>query len=277
MRLRTAATLFLILLAVSGCASDDDGGDVSSGDTTATTSAATTSPSTSDEVTTLPPTTSEPATTASTAADTTTTTAGDVTGGGDPAITCDGGVMLGDVDGDGVDDPVAQVTDPATGDSTLDVCPSTATGGFQLTNGGQSELNLADVDGDGSAEIFYGGNQAMSRTVQIARYLDGQLVVVNGPEGTPLVLTDGFPEGLPPDGPRYGYGCDDHASGRVLVTVELSETETAEGPVISGTWRAFTLDGSTAAQVDSSEISSEGYDDLQTELGELVAKWTPLC
>ena len=58
---------------------------------------------------------------------------------------------------------------------------------------------------------------------------------------------------------------------------ELRETATADGPVISGTERAFALDDSAVAQVDSSEISSAGYDDVQTELGELVAKWTPLC
>jgi hypothetical protein len=283
MRLRSAAILVVILL--TGACSSDDGGDVSSGGTSteaSTTAAPASGPTTPD---TTPagtePAGTEPATTPTTASPTTGGPTSTVTGDGptsvgDPGITCEGAPTPADVDGDGIDDAII-ATAADDGFPIVEVCPSGSVGGFVLQPTGEGELSFADIDGDGAAEILYGGTQAMSRTVGVARMVDGALMPVIRTDGVPITLVDGYPEGLPPDGPRLAFGCDDHDTGRVLVTLELNEIDRDGSPVIDGVWSAYELDGPVVQQVDTAPVTAEGYDDTQTMLDELVASWAPPC
>lgn len=278
-RLLPVSAFVIAALALTACSSDD-GGDVRSGGT-ATEAPATSAPATDPTAPATappgtesgsPPGTDAPTTGAPGSTDTTTLT-GSI---GDSSITCEGAPTPADIDGDDVDDAIIATTSD-DGFPVVEVCPSGTVGGFVLQQTGEGELSFADIDGDGTAEIFYGGTQAMSRTVGVARMVDGTLLPVIRADGVPITLIDGYPEGLPPDGPRLAFGCDDHDTGRVLVTLELNEVDRDGEPVIDGVWSAYELNGHVVEQVDTAAVTAEDYDDTQTMLDELVASWAPPC
>lgn len=264
-------TALLVTPFLAGCADGD--GQVSS-DTSAT--------STADgrATTAAPDTTAPPTSPPDTVVAPTTAPAPPEPPTGDPDITCAAaGSATGDVDGDGTEDRVAVGT-ADDGTSTLEVCPSVVEGGFALAPGPQGVLALADVDRDGADEILFGGTTAMARTVRVARWTDAGVVVVTTGDGAPLELTDGYPEGVPPDGPRLAYGCDEADGAAALITLELTATPAADAdtePVIQGTWTAWRLDAGVATPIDRSTIDSVGGDDLLASLDALAGQWAPPC
>lgn len=202
---------------------------------------------------------------------------------GDPAVTCDApegsgsaGGVAGDIDGDSRADLVRHAVDPATGTAAVEVCPSTATGGFTFAGLGQGELlELADLTGDGVFDVVYGSTAALARSSQVITMRAGVPVVVATEEGSALVLTDGWPEGLAPDGPRMAWGCDEAGGLPALITLELHIATGA--PDITGTWAAWRLDDAVARLVETSEVTGSAGEDPVTAMDALVESWAPAC
>jgi hypothetical protein len=242
---RRPAVLLLLTLTAALVACGDDDPDVTAGSTsTAAPATETTAPPPTDTTTTQAPGTTGPPTTAPV-----------TTLPVDPSITCESDTTLSaDADGDGAADTIALVSDPSTYTSALEVC--TATGGHQLDALGASTVEATDLDGDGAVEILYGGTAATSKTVQVARIVDGDLVTVTV-DGAPLVLVDGFPDGTPPDGPRHAYGCPGELSGTPVHVVALQVTPLN---AVEHTFQleavGFVLDGPAATVADTQSVSS---------------------
>jgi hypothetical protein len=180
-----ALLLAVLVIAVASCGGDDDASDgnatVLSNDLTSTTTAPN-----SDATDSAPP-----------------STAGDGTNPPQGCIAA--GTVTGDVDGDGQPDRVLHhLTEDGP---VLDVCTWWFSG--SVAGLGQAGvLELVDVDADDTMEILYGSIEDGVVTAQIAQAdADGNLVVVTGSDGEPLVLTDGYPDGPPPDGQLHTYGC----------------------------------------------------------------------
>ncbi len=158
----------------------------------------------------------------------------------------------------------------------MTVCPSTAAGGFSFAGLGQAELlSLTDVTGDGVSDVVYGSTTAMSSSNQVITMRSGTPVVVTDAEGSPLVLTDGWPEGLPPEGPRVAWGCDEAVGAPALITLELRAILGL--PDITGTWTAWTIADAVASPVNTSEVTGSAGDDPIAAMDALVEAWTPAC
>jgi hypothetical protein len=156
------------------------------------------------------------------------------------ADSCDEAAALaGDVDGDGTDDQVAHVLTDAG--PVLRACTS-ASGDQEIEGlGTASFLDLADIQDDGTMEVFYGSQDGDVRNVQVAVIADGALqpVIFENTtdmgipfDGEPLPLQHGHPDGRTPEGPSLAYGCETWTTGEHFVTtaqVELHGTELADG------------------------------------------------
>ncbi len=216
-----ALTLAMLIASCGGDSKDND--EVTAGDSTTTTSA---------------PTTTEPPTTTTSAPTTAPTTAVDATD--DPRCE-DPGVQSADVDGDGTDDRVLHIF--AGSDAVLRLCASSV--GYQELPGlGQAQhLDLADIEQDGRVEIFYGATSAGFLGVQLAVVVDGSLSPVSD-SGEPLVLYDGYPDGL--EGARHDFGCGPSSDGgRTLFTKRY---DFAAGTFDSSEWA---IDGTVATLVST--------------------------
>lgn len=270
---RTATLLLALALSGSlGACGDDDASDVSAASSTSTAPATDTTPTTSGGTTT------EPTADTSAPASTTPPTTEPVT----PPVSCDEGETISaDADGDGAADTIVLVTDPSTYTSELRVCTTTAT--LTLDALGASTLSAADADGDGAAEIFYGGTGATSQTVQVARVVDGSLVTVTA-NGGPLMLTDGYPDGTPPDGPRHAFGCGGTVDGAAAHLIVLRVTPiNASEYAFSLEATGYVLEGGTASVAGTQTVTSAAGtpggtpEDLIAYANEIVAEHAPAC
>jgi hypothetical protein len=236
----------LSALAIMAAACGGGGGDDVASDTSSTADSPPASTATTEAgATSTPPSSDDTVTAPSTIGD-----------GTRPPAGCDeAGTITGDVDGDGQSD---RVIHHMTADgATLEVCTWYFSG--SIPGIGQAEFAaLADVDADGTEEIFFGSTTAGSRMVQIAHVdQEGNIVVLNTDDGTPLVLTDGYPDGRPPDGHRFAYGCVAASDGvpAHLVAMDIEPIN----PAVEGGYRfertPYTLEFGIA---HAGEV--EGYD-----------------
>lgn len=235
-----AAVLGVATVACGG------GGDDVSSDTTAG----------ADETTTSEP--SDP-TTAATTPDTTGGGPSTIGDGTEPPHGCaEAGTINGDVDGDGQSD---RVIHHMTADGpVLEVCTWYFSGRIDGT--GQAEfLQLTDVDGDGTDEILFGSTSATARMVQIAHVdREGNIVVLALDDGSPLVLVDGYPDGDPPDGHRFTYGCvaatDEVPAHLVMVEVTATNADVDGGLAYSVTPLTLDFDVVTPGEVQSTDLAA---------------------
>jgi hypothetical protein len=267
-----AVLLLAVALGASllACGDDEPAATTDSSSTTAPVSA--TAPATAD------------ASTVTTAIETTVppTTQPTTTEPGEPTVSCDEGTTLSaDVDGDGTVDAVALVTDPSAFTSELRVC--TAAGTIALDALGATTVDAADIDGDGAAELLYGGSGATSRTVQVAQLVDGNLLTVTV-DGAPLILTDGYPDGTPPDGPRHAFGCGGTVDGTAVHVIVLRVTPiNAAEHTFSLDATGYRLEGGTAVLAGTQTVTSAAGtpggtpEELIAYANEIVAEQAPAC
>lgn len=171
-----------------------------------------------------------------------------------------------DADGDGrVDFVFHEWLGPpnAKGGAVLGVC--TADGRFDRRPGaGQAEvLEIADVEGDGRDEIFYGGTSASARIMSIAVFRGGALERVRARGGEVLLLLDGLGEG-----PSAGaVGCEDRAGDKATELVQVRVRPLARR--YRWTRRSYDIKGRTAVVVrrDSGFLPNEHGEDI----GKLLA------
>jgi hypothetical protein len=250
MRTRTPALFVLcVALATAGCG----GSNKTNSSARATIRATTTSSSTTSTTTA--------------ASATSTVAATDATG---DSRCSDKSAATGDVDGDGKPDRVVHLY--VNGSAVLRVCASSV--GYQELPGvGQAQyLALADIDADHVDEIFYGATTAGTRSVQVGRVVKRTLTAVSTKNGQALVLTDGFPNGAPPSGPRLAYGCAVNDVTRTLIVVKISPD------LKKVTTTNYELDGGRGLAGDPIEMPvSPPAGDPIAVANKLATQYAPAC
>ena len=219
-------------------------------------------------------TTTASETTATTSPSTETTISTDVGVDATSDPRCDDpAAVTADIDGDGTPDRVIHLF--VDGAAALRLCAS-AVGYQELPGLGMAEqLVVIDIDEDGTSDVLYGATTAGSAGYQVAVVHNGVLATVTAPGGDAFLIEDGFPEGFPPAGPRYAFGCDDRNEDGTRDLVTMTATANPTGIEVSGT--AWTFAGTTVSEMAGFSGGMSDYDDLATALDEAVAKWAPPC
>ncbi len=255
------ALLLTIALAAASCGSDSQ----------TSTSVTTDPPETTTSSTTADATTIAPPTSGSTSPPLTTALAVNATD--DPR--CATGAEEADVDDDGTADRVVHTF--VDGNAVLRLCASSA--GYQELPGlGMAEqLQLVDIELDESNEILYGATAAGSAGYFVAVVDNGVLTAVTTEAGDPFVLTDGYPNGLPPAGVRHAFGCRDGDADGVRDLLTVTATQGPTEIEIEGSY--WTIDRGTAVEgghfvADAAgSVAGGGPQDLM----EFLAEEVPAC
>lgn len=257
------ALLLTLALAAASCGTSEQTSTSDTTDsvdeTTSTTVADTTTTSTSGETT-------------STSAETTTTTSVSVDATADPRCAHPGAVSA-DIDGDGTPDRVVHVF--VEGAAVLRLCASSV--GYQEIPGlGMAEqLKLVDIDEDAVFEVLYGATTAGAVGFQIAVVDEGSLSAITAQEGGPFLIQDGYPDGFPPAGSRYAYGCADRDDDGVRELVTLTAIEGPAGVEVEG--RYFEIVGITAVEGGGFAVGAVSSSSSAPTIAETIVAEAPPC
>jgi hypothetical protein len=151
---------------------------------------------------------------------------------------------VADVDGDGLGDTVTyEYVDGAV----LSVCTASGDRDRISTSGMAETLQLVDVQGDGQADIFYGGNTCCQSFTNMATVEDGEIRTVNLLTGIELTLTSGIDRGSNGRPRGHAFGCRDIDRDGVgdLVQVVVN----ADGDHFRWAKRAYEIEGATATEI----------------------------
>jgi hypothetical protein len=215
---------------------------------------------------------------------TTTAPVAETTGSAPPSTAGDGtnppqgctaaGTVTGDVDGD---DQPDRVLHHLTEDGPrLDVCTWWFSGSVPGVGQG-SFVDLVDVNGDEAMDILFGSVENDVVTVQVAQAdTDGNLVVVTGADGEPLTLTDGYPDGPPPEGRLHTYGCVPAAGEAPAQLVAVRVTANGE---VSYELTPYTVDfgSATAGEVVAQAVTGLPAGDAEEQAEAAARQVAPLC
>ncbi len=163
--------------------------------------------------------------------------------------------VVGDVDGDGLDDLISFDVSA----SRIVVCSGSEE--YTLGGAGGGEiLEVADLNGDDIAEILVGGTAAWGAGTDVVALVEGELDFVVTPDGVPLSLWIG----LPPQ--RFlTHGCSDFDDDGSL------EVAVIEGDVVTSSraeWRRtiYRVGGHTAMAL-ASDSGSFDFAGMENPLG----------
>lgn len=175
---------------------------------------------------------------------------------------------------DGDDEPEFVFHDWIRGWAVLGVC--TSTGDVETIPGvGQSELlELADIEGDGHDEIFFGATTILAAHFSLAVFRDGELQAVTTKRGSPVSLVDGLDVSRD-DSPEAGaIGCEDADGDGVGEIVQVLVRRT--GDALAWSRRAFELDATSLREVASETGTLAGEADEST-WAQRAAELTESC
>lgn len=168
--------------------------------------------------------------------------------------------LRADVDGDGRLDTVWR-GQSAISSVVVGLCTAAgATAEVEVGGMGEGDFETIDIEQDGRAEIVQGGTTVSQQLSEVLRFLDGQLVVVDG-----VLLASGSTRLDAPESEVVeAWGCEDaDADGvRDLVTVAVSRMHDAA----IERRRGYRLQGRSAVEVSSTERVRAAFPTLDERL-----------